>query len=245
MNSRRTLTDMKKHAKGFTLVEMAIVLVIIGLLLGGLLMPLSTQIENTRRNDTEKSLEALKQAVIGFALVNGRLPCPDKADGGEQGPANDGQEDRNPGTGVCVSVEGNLPWVTLGTVELDSWGNRYRYRVTGSFADGIDGTGCGTATPGVSFELCSVGDMTIVNEVGGRNVATNIPAIILSVGKNGLNAVSNNEIENTNTDSVFVDHIYTDNADPLTNPQGVIDDLIVWVSPNILFNRMVAAGRLP
>jgi hypothetical protein len=87
--------------------------------------------------------------------------------------------------------------------------------------------------------------MTIVNEAGGRNVATNIPAIILSVGKNGLNAVSNNEIENTNTNSVFVDHVYTDNVDPLTNPQGVIDDLIVWVSPNILFNRMVAAGRLP
>jgi len=25
----------------------------------------------------------------------------------------------------------------------------------------------------------------------------------------------------------------------------VFDDLVVWVSPNILFNRMVVAGKLP
>lgn len=233
---------MMKQTHGFTLVEMAIVLVIIGLLLGGLLMPLSTQVESGQRTETKKVLEELKESVIGFALVNGRLPCPDKTGGGGPGTANDGQEDRNPGTGVCISVEGNLPWVTMGTTELDSWGNRYRYRVTGSFADGTDGTGCGTATPGVSFELCSAGDMTIIAEAGGANVATNIPAVILSFGKNGLNVASNNETENTDTDSVFVDHVYTDSA---ANPQGVIDDLIVWLSPNILFNRMVAAGKLP
>lgn len=224
---------------------MAIVLVIIGLMVGGLLMPLSTQVENTRRNETEKVLDELKEAVIGFAIVNGRLPCPDKmAAGGGPGAVNDGQQDIN-GAGVCSVLEGNLPWVDLGTAEMDSWGTRYRYRVTSNFADDTPGTGCGVATAGVSFELCSQGNITVLDEAGGANVATQLPAVILSHARNGLNVVSNNETENTDADATFVSRVYTDNSDVISNPQGVYDDLVVWITPNILFNRMVTAGRLP
>ena len=225
---------------------MAIVLVIIGLLLGGLLMPLSTQIESGQRSETERALEEFKEAVLGFALINGRLPCPDKMAGGGPGTANDGVEDVNPGAGgACIQTEGNLPWVTLGTAELDSWGTRFRYRVAANFADTTDGTGCGVATAGVSFELCSVGNITILAEAGGANVATQIPAVILSHAKNGLNVASNNETENTDADAIIVSSVYNSNPDPVSNPQGVYDDIAVWISPNILFNRMVAAGQLP
>ena len=59
------------------------------------------------------------------------------------------------------------------------------YRVTNNFADTTDGTGCGTATAGVSFELCSAGDIQIVDgSPGGNPVAANIPAVIFSQGKN-------------------------------------------------------------
>ncbi|MDP2785976.1 MAG: prepilin-type N-terminal cleavage/methylation domain-containing protein, partial [Sulfurimicrobium sp.] len=70
---------MKTHrnnAFGFTLVEMAIVLIIIGLLLGGLLMPLSAQMEQRRISETQKTLDEINQALIGFAVANKRLPCP-------------------------------------------------------------------------------------------------------------------------------------------------------------------------
>ena len=40
--------------KGFTLVEMAVVLLIIGLLLGGLLMPLSEQVNSQRYGETRE-----------------------------------------------------------------------------------------------------------------------------------------------------------------------------------------------
>lgn len=67
---------MLRTKNGFTLIEIAMVLVIIGLLLGGLLMPLATQVDVQRRIETEKAMEQIKEALIGFAMVNGRLPCP-------------------------------------------------------------------------------------------------------------------------------------------------------------------------
>lgn len=58
------------HARGFTLIEMAIVLVIITILIGGLAMPLSAQIQARRIAETNKTLEEAKDAIIGYAMSN-------------------------------------------------------------------------------------------------------------------------------------------------------------------------------
>jgi len=55
---------------------MAMVLMIVGLLLGGMLVPLSAQMDQRNVTDTRKQLDEIQQALIGFAIVNGRLPCP-------------------------------------------------------------------------------------------------------------------------------------------------------------------------
>ncbi len=71
------LTAAPRGGDGFTLVEMAVVLVIIGLLLGGLLIPLSTQMENDKRKETQATLAAIREALIGYAVINGSLrPAP-------------------------------------------------------------------------------------------------------------------------------------------------------------------------
>lgn len=56
------------HARGFTLIELAIVLVIITFLIGGLAMPLSAQIQARRIAETNKTLEEAREAVIGYAM---------------------------------------------------------------------------------------------------------------------------------------------------------------------------------
>lgn len=214
-----------QQTKGFSLIEMAVALVIVGLLLGGLMAPLSTQMENARRKETERTLAGALEAIYGYAIAIGRLPCPDTA--------NDGLENRVGNT--CAAASGTLPWATLGVGQNDGWGRTFIYRVTTAFADTIDGTGCGAATPGISFSLCSVGDIEVRNSAAGQPVANNVPAIVVSQGANFGAPASADEIENANNNTIFVARTYT--AD--------FDDLSAWIVPGILMNRLSVSGRLP
>jgi prepilin-type N-terminal cleavage/methylation domain-containing protein len=242
-----------ERASGFTLLELAVVMFILALLLSSLLVPLGTQVDQSNISATQKSLDDVEEALIGFALANGRLPCP--ADPTiATGLPNAGVE-----TTTCTggAVNGVLPWATLGVNETDAWGRRYTYRVTAIFADAISttfGASCpaGTTATQSSFALCSQGDITITD--GSSNIATNIPAVVVSHGKDGYGAYTTlgtqlpttaagpDELENTNANATFVSRTYTDNP---AATGGAFDDIVVWITPNILLNRMVAAGKLP
>ncbi|MFA6971570.1 MAG: type II secretion system protein [Gallionella sp.] len=235
------------RANGFTLVEMAIVLVIVALLLGTSLTLISAQQEQQRMEETKTLLSDAREALIGYALssiattdLRPYLPCPDKTTAGGAGTANDGVEDRT--AGACVAQEGNLPWVTLGlTPPLDPWSDRLRYAVTATFSNSVNG-----------MQLTSTGNLNVNDAAsGGNSLAVNVPAIILSHGKNGFGAINAAGISNpapsgadelANTDgSPFVSHTLA----PTGAAGGEFDDQVTWLSPNILFNRMVQAGRLP
>lgn len=121
------------NARGFSLIEIAIVLVIISVLVTIVAVPLSTQIEQRRLADTEKQLETIKEAIVGFAIANGRFPCASR-------PSDNGVESIvSPTSGVCNSYSGLLPAVTLGLSPIDANGfaidawqtsqNRIRYAV--------------------------------------------------------------------------------------------------------------------
>jgi prepilin-type N-terminal cleavage/methylation domain-containing protein len=242
--------NFKCKQSGFTLIEMAVVLMIVGLLLGGMLVPLGAQMEQRNNNDTQKALAEIKEAIVGYALVNGQLPCP--ADPAlATGVANAGVSRLTCTTSADSS--GVLPWATLGVNETDAWGNRYTYRVTSDFADAIGNSTYGGCTPSptptlASFGLCSVGNLNVLSATGGVTIAGNVPTIIISHGKSGAGAYTpqgtqlavgsnTDELENSdgNADNNYVSH----------TPTAAYDDLVVWISPNILLNRMVTAGKLP
>lgn len=246
--------NAKKNESGFSLIELAIVLFIVALLLGGLLAPLSVRLEQENRNKTQAELDGIREALYGFALAHGRLPCPDcpstTTAGCGSAIAGDGLEDRTGAVGAqsCATVEGNLPWATLGVQETDAWDHHFDYRVTPSFADdpGLDTVSppasCTSVTPGVSFALCSEGDIDVKDAVGGNDVATNVPAIVVSFGADGgvMPPPSHaSEYENANRDQNFVLQTYS------SDPNQPFDDMLVWLSPNVLMNRMVMAGLLP
>lgn len=258
----------KKIISGFTLVEMAIVLMIIGLLLGGLIPTLSAQMESQRITETRKSLGEIQDALIGFAIINGRLPCP--ADGTiATGQANAGVE-AIAGT-TCSNVANNaaagvLPWATLGVSETDGWGRRFTYRVTTVFADAISantfGGGC-TPSPAPtqsSFALCSSGNLNVLSAAsGGTNVAIDTPLVLISHGKNGCGAYlstgnpisiaegdsSGDNCNNAGADQVENSDGSADNNYVSHTPTPNFDDLVAWLSPNTLLNRMVTSGKLP
>jgi len=260
------------HTGGFTLIEMAIVLLIVTLLLGGLLMPLSAQLEQHNTSETQKLLEDAKEALIGFALANGRLPCPaapNSVDGLESFTSTG-----NTSNGICSNFfDGLLPAATLGItpvdnngLALDAWGlkqNRIRYAISNLSDDGgasyvftkVDGMK--TATDGIDtgmsyvgkknlLYICASGTGITAADCGTAQELTHKTLIVVySVGENaatggtGIDEAANPNPNSPNNDQVFVSHPQSATAG------NEFDDLVTWLSPNILFNRMVAAGRLP
>ncbi|MDQ1816782.1 type II secretion system protein [Massilia sp. CCM 9210] len=234
---------MTRAQRGFSLVEMAVVLVIVGLMIGGLLTPLAVQMEQRKIGDTQKTMDEAREALMGFALRNGYLPCPAVS------PVN-GLEDRNGATCRDGKRQGVLPWATLGLPKLDSWGRAFHYSVTPAYSNSQ-----------TMFTLQTARDITIgTRDARGNLVAAtginDIPAVIVSHGKNGaggfgdtgvrsLDTSSTNVDERTNAGSAGIAFVARTPSESPTAPGGEYDDLVIWLSPNVLFNRMVAAGTLP
>ena len=108
------------HARGFTLLEMAIVLFILGLLIAGLIGPVEVQLEARDRYKTHALMEQVIEALYGFALTNRRLPCPDQDGDGMPDPAFD---PASAASAQCTVATGFLPWAVLGVEPGDAWGN--------------------------------------------------------------------------------------------------------------------------
>lgn len=226
-----SINNQRSCHSGFTLVEMAVVLVIVGLMLGGLMIPLSAQLDQQRFYETRKNLDEIKEALMGFAVIHGRFPCP--ATQSDPAVAGYGEEDANC---TAPAAEGYLPWKTLGLREIDSWGTvrtangdpwdgYWRYRVHPNFSN--------SAAP---FAISTIFGATtlIVRNSAGNNLTTNAEsplAIVYSTGKNlnpeGLNAGA-------------FDNIYQSDV-----PTQNFDDITIWISRPVVINRMVTAGQLP
>ncbi len=231
---------MKASSQGFTLIGLAVVVAIIGLLLGGLLLPLATQVDIRRIEDTEKRLAEVKEALLGYALSDpaNRLPCPD-TDG-------DGIAEVPP----CVNVEGTVPWATLGVEPLDPWGRPIRYLADNNY----------TAAIGVPNPPDTAGGLSVTDRAGTALTDSGTPingpaAIIFSCGKNGVPdpgvggfgvdpGNDNDDTANPSADCTnpgASDGIYVQDS----FAQGTFDDVLIWVSKHTLLNRLVQAGVWP
>ncbi|MGK5078938.1 type II secretion system protein [Janthinobacterium sp. HLX7-2] len=230
----------RRNVGGFSLIEIAIVLVIVGLMIGGLVTPLTVQLEQRKVTETQQALDEAKEALTGYALRYGYLPCPAIS-------SMNGLEDRR---GTRCNGEkrvGFLPWASLGLRQGDSWNNLFRYSVTPAFSDSEQ-----------QFNLGTPRDISIATRNGGAllqaTAQNDIPAMIMSHGKNGFGATSVqgqrqavlagknvDERNNASNAATFISRA----ASSAQQSGGEFDDIVVWLSPNILFNRMVAAQRLP
>lgn len=218
----------RRNDYGFTLTELAVVLAIIALLIGGMLMPLSAQRDAQSRRDTEKALAEIRDALVGYAIINGKLPCPMPTTITDPANAAYGYA-----AATCSpGSEGYLPWKSLGIYEVDAWGSPrassaepfrgyWRYRVDDAFSSAFTLT---TAT---------TSGLTVKDTTGNTlTESTNTPvAIVYSTGPNltadGLN-------------SGIPDAIYQADL-----PSTTFDDVLIWIGRPVLFSRMVAAGKLP
>ncbi|WP_158613467.1 type II secretion system protein [Luteimonas sp. 100069] len=109
-------------ARGFTLVELAVVLAVLGVLALAMTSSFDSVAQARQHNAAQAHAESARLALRAFALRNRRLPCPDTTTWGDVG--------REAGGGACgpsVNV-GWLPYEALG-LEIPERGARLRYGV--------------------------------------------------------------------------------------------------------------------
>lgn len=271
VGTRRFQPDVP-GTEGFTLVEMAVVLVVVSLVLGSLLVPLASQVEQRKIQGTEQVLEQARDAVLAFAAARGRLPCPAGTTGGHE------VFTTGAAVGDCANFWGFLPAASLGLSPLDAngyardgWGgevrdgsgfdqNRIRYAVRNANIGGQNFVF--TKTGGIKAAGMTAintfadanGLLYVCNAGGGGSgsscgtaftLTSEAVAVIWASGPNAATGgVSADETENPNPNGGSADRVF------VSRPRGAgagpeFDDQMVWVTPPLLFQRMIAAGQLP
>lgn len=247
------MKDINYHKvqRGFSLIEMAIVLIILGFLLAALLLPLQAQRNIASQLKTEAILEDIKKALIGFAQTHGHLPCPASANGSGVFPDDTGAANAHV-NGVCVVQSGFLPAQTLGlqTIDaqgyaLDGWQNRIRYAITRANNDaffkpnGMNDIGLTALEP--NLRVCST--MSAVACTNRIHLINNAVAVVFSLGATANQAsLGVDERQNLTAplNTTFISHPITTAA----AVNGEFDHIVTWLSPYMLYNAMIVAGQL-
>lgn len=264
-----------RRSRGFSLLELALGLSIVAVMLSALLVPLATQVEQRRTEESRRLLEEAREALIGFAIGNRRFPCPATGTNGGREFFRQTAPAGGAANGLCEQYRGFLPARDLGLSPLDANGylldgfgtqdNRVRYAVADvqwtSTNNRVYTAAGGMAGLGIDLIAASSNRLTVCNR---KNPANDVSCpsdpgdftlssgdsivIVWSAGKEpgsrSTDEARNNFVpdasDNTvSTNQVFVSRTQSDKAG------SEFDDMLLWVSPNILIARMVAAGRLP
>ncbi|MEO5354620.1 MAG: type II secretion system GspH family protein [Magnetococcus sp. XQGC-1] len=223
---------------GFSLLEIAIVLLIVGALLASGVAGLTAQSTKNQRDKNQLYLESIRDALVWYAKSRGRLPCPDT----------DGDGLGNLTGSACTKLVGVLPWKELEVPNdkgLDVWGNYFTYHIGEAYASGAfqkeTGTAADLACVIASNKHCVI--QIRETEAAGTLLAEDVPAAVVSHGKNGLGRFRfvaaalvrepadvetiANLPERENANGV------TENADAAKNIvylRGAGDDMLIWLS---------------
>jgi prepilin-type N-terminal cleavage/methylation domain-containing protein len=234
----------RARTAGFSMVELAVVIVIVSVLLGVVLTPLATRIQMQQVRDQQRTLDELREALLGFAQAYG--PCH--------------------AGGAPTSAVDELPYATLGVMATDRWGRRYVYAVTTQLTNVVRTGEPAAATPDTDdqLDLTDRGRLTLSERRSDKSLATittSAAAIVVSLGDNGLGGTDldgsalpapsgADELENTDLDASFITRIRTDGGAGCddtagTSPLCEFDDLVVMIPTPLLLGRLVQSGRLP
>lgn len=197
------INKAQRKNRGFTLIEMSIVLLIVGLVIVITYPALRVTRQSYQIATTQEHLQSLMRATAAFVQSNGCLPCPTKATASTAAFGRVRGDTTASLCGTCSQEEGLVPFVSLGvpaSMAKDGWGRWITMRVDRALTT-VTGivpptAPCTTNTPpcvqGQSRQgLCaaSLANSTTyatVNTVGGTGQKAAV--VFVSHGANGFGA---------------------------------------------------------
>ncbi|MDR2625505.1 MAG: prepilin-type N-terminal cleavage/methylation domain-containing protein [Zoogloeaceae bacterium] len=217
MQTQASTPRFSLRPRGFTLLELSVVLLILALLLGSLILPLSAQHEARQWRAAAEGLSEIQSALLGYAILHGHLPCPDASGDGVAADS----------CAAPPAQEGLLPFKSLGMHDgRDPWGARWRYRADASFTDALAPIALSTKFSAAQLKVVNLQDEVLNTD---KEYAI---AIIYSLGPNGRADGRN---------ALFAANNASYQSGP---PTPEFDDPLVWLARPVLFARLAAAGRL-
>jgi prepilin-type N-terminal cleavage/methylation domain-containing protein len=198
------------NANGFTLLEIAIVMVIIGILAGGGVGLMRMLTERKARNATVDYLQQVRTALVSYAANNGRLPWADSdADGAEN----------------IGSAMGNLPYLTLQIAPSDAYKRNLRYEINANLATSRTAT-CSALRTGLTIR-------PLVVDADGAATAFSVAAVLVSAGP--MDADSNGNVFDALAAGTHQGNNANGNPNYLRNPPVLsFDDLTAYIGGNEL-----------
>ncbi|MGQ7845368.1 type II secretion system protein [Granulosicoccus sp. 3-233] len=239
------MMGMPARMRGVTLVEMAIVLLILGVLARAVVAPLSAVQAHRQHRDAVSQLETIRNAMWAHVVSRGVLPCPIIMDGMMT-------------TGsrtACNHYAGGVPAAALGLpgpvdgegALLDPWNRPYRLAIS---RPGVDRQDSGEPFDWtVEGEASRVGirqltaDIVVCKQsVSGHCPSKSVRAdalsfVVFSLGADDSSA--GEQAENLDADQVFVVEEHSVRA------EAPFDDLLLWGTAAETIYWMLRAGWLP
>ena len=232
---------------GFTLIEIAVVLLILGVLTRGMMAPLVAREQAIRFERAQAELVLIKKSITAYVIRNGVLPCPLTTTGATSNPAIT--------TNVCSVAQGYIPANELamsGSTNpngglIDPWGRLYRYAISLNSDENRgrlnepDWTSRGEPSRvglrhlAASLQLCRTSSSSDCARSDLR--ANQLAYVVMSQGQDLTDTAL--QRENVDGDNVFVISEYSRHI------EQPFDDLLIWASAQDVMYWMLRAAWLP
>jgi prepilin-type N-terminal cleavage/methylation domain-containing protein len=192
---------------GFTLLELAVVITVIGLVAAAGVTTSLSMTQTARQTATENKMDVIEKALLVYRRMNDRLPCPAAAnlETGVEGDCNALAGAVFRATTRAKGVEGAVPYAALGLPKefmYDGWGRKFAYAVAPEFARPYAFTRIKPQT------ICESDTALTINDAADNTRSSNAAYALVSYGFNGhggflkngtrMNAGSTNAQEQAN-----------------------------------------------
>ena len=255
-----------KRGAGFTLIELAVVIFLIGLIVTMGLGALKAQMLNSAIRATLGNEASIKDALMAYLAKNKRLPCPATDAQGAEG------RDMTVQPLNCKTYYGLVPYAEIGLTKstaMDGWDDLLAYGVSPRWTATYNPAppdNKSSSDPSKSFNVGAPGainvydidqpnnkDIKIMDVAAGSGAA----AIVISQGPNGYGAYT---VKGTQNDAAVAGASETANIPLPASPPpayykrdytsntgaygGAFDDVVMAISPSDLLTPLVRDGAL-